>query len=302
MAEPRFDAYMRPILEVMKDGEIRRSPEIKTLALAQMGLRKEDFKETQKNGNMKYLDNMGFAISYLFMAGLLDRTEKATYRITPEGLKVVNDPSMPEINEKYLRDNYPEFKKRVYQSGKKRDEGTSPAENPEGLTPLERIESAEKTIKETVKKELLATLQGMDDYCFERLCLKVLLGLDYGYDENSGLVTKKSGDGGIDGIIYGDKLGLEKIAYQAKRWSATVGREPVAQFATDFGLAGCAKGVFITTSKFSTPALEIAKQKRDLVLIDGDKLADLMYEHGIGVQVRARYEIKAIDSDFFESL
>ena len=118
--EPKFDEYMRPILEVMKDKAIRRNPEIKTLVIAHMGYKKEDFKETQKNGNMRYLDNIGFALSYLFMAGLLNRPSRGAYQISEEGLKVIDNKAITEINEKYLRDNYPEFKERVYNWHKKK--------------------------------------------------------------------------------------------------------------------------------------------------------------------------------------
>ena len=104
MLEPKFDDYMKPILDVMKDSGLRRNPEIKALVLSYMKLKKEDFKETQKNGNMKYSDNINFAISYLFMAGLLDRKARGTYQITQEGLRVINDPTIKEINEKFLRD------------------------------------------------------------------------------------------------------------------------------------------------------------------------------------------------------
>lgn len=299
MAEPRFDAYMRPILEVLRDGTPRKSRDIKSLAIAKMGKRKEDFSETQKNGNLKYLDNIGFAISYLFMAGLLNRIEKATYQISEEGLRVLDDPSVVEINEKYLRDNYPEFKERVYGGSKKKKDSQEQEGNPDGSTPQEKMEAAERFFREMVKKELLSTLQGMDDYAFERLCLKVLLGMGYGYDDASGETTQKSGDKGIDGIIFGDKLGLQKIAYQSKRWTETVGRQPVSQFVTDFDDACCEKGVFITTSKFTQGAIDIAAKRKNLVLIDGDRLTDLMYEHGIGVQVRKRFEIKTVDYDFF---
>ena len=299
MPEPKFDAYMRPILEIMRDGQTRKTGEIKPLTIAHMGFRKEDFKETQKNGNLKYLDNIGFAISYLFMAGLLCRIEKATYRISEEGTRVLSDPLVTDINEKFLRDNYPEFKERVYGGSKKKKDTQEQEESPDGTTPQEKMEAAERIFREMVKKELLSTLQSMDDYAFERLCLRVLLGLGYGYDETSGTTTQKSGDKGIDGIIFGDKLGLQKIAYQSKRWTETVGRQPVSQFVTDFDDACCEKGVFITTSKFSQSAIEIAAKRKNLVLIDGDRLTDLMYEHGIGVQVRRQYEIKSIDSDFF---
>ena len=139
----------------------------------------------------------------------------------------------------------------------------------------------------------------MDPFDFERLCLKLLLSLEYGYDTYSGHVTQKSGDGGIDGIIFGDKLGLEKIAYQSKLWNKTVERGDVSQFITDFDYAKCVKGVFITTSKFSSGAIKLAENRKDLVLINGDRLTELMYEHDVGVYTKTVIKIKELDLDFF---
>lgn len=302
MQEPKFEEYMHPIMKVMSDSKPRTNSEIRTEALQLMHLKKEDFTLRQKSGNYKYVDNINFAASYLFMAGLLDRKARGTYQISDFGLKVINDKNVVKIDEKYLKEINPEFKERISAGGAKKKTNKPDEETEDELTPLERIDNSEAIIRATVKEKLLATIKALDPFDFERLCLKLLLSLEYGYDTYSGHVTQKSGDGGIDGIIYGDKLGLEKIAYQSKLWTNTVERGDVSQFITDFDFAKCAKGVFITTSKFSSGAIKLAEDRKDLVLIDGDKLAELMYEHDVGVYTKNVIKIKEIDADFFDDL
>lgn len=302
MNEPKFDEYMYPILKVMSDSMQRTNSEIRTAVLQYMELKKEDFVLRQKSGNYKYADNINFAASYLFMAGLLDRKSRGMYQITEFGLKIVSDENIKSITEKYLKEINPDFRERINAGNRKKEQKISNESDDDELSPLEKIENSEAFIKETVKEKLLSTIKSLDPFDFERLCLKLLLSLEYGYDIYSGHVTRKSGDGGIDGIIYGDKLGLEKIAYQSKLWNKTVERGDVSQFITDFDFAKCAKGVFVTTSKFSNGAIKLAEDRKDLVLIDGDKLAELMYEHDVGVYTKNIIKIKEVDSDFFDDL
>lgn len=292
--EPKFDEYMLPILKVMSDMEQRKNSEIRSAILKFMNLKEENFSLRQKNGNLKYIDIINFAISYLFMAGLLIRKATGIYEISQQGLAIAKDESIKSVDEKYLKTISPAFKERM-ESHVKKEKGKEDSE----LTPLELIEANENIIKETVKAKLLASLTEMNPYAFERVCLKLLQAMGYG---EYGDVTKKSGDGGIDGIIYGDKLALDKIAYQSKRWDGNVGRKEVSKFVTDFSVAKCSKGVFFTTSKYTKDALDLANSVKDLVLIDGDRLTDLMYEYKVGVQVKSIVEVKDIDGDFFEEL
>lgn len=302
MQEPKFEEYMYPILKIMEDSKERTNAEIRSAVLKFMNLKKEDFVLRQKNGNYKYSDNINFAASYLSMAGLLNRKSRGSYQISKEGLQIVSNPSITYVSEKYLKEINPEFRERINAGNRKKK--TKETEELidsklEELNPLEKIENEEVFIKETVKDNLLSTIKSLDPFDFERLCLKLLLSLEYGYDTYSGHVTQKSGDGGIDGIIFGDKLGLEKIAYQSKLWNKTVERGDVSQFITDFDYAKCVKGVFITTSKFSSGAIKLAENRKDLVLINGDRLTELMYEHDVGVYTKTVIKIKELDLDFF---
>ena len=293
MTEPKFDKYMLPILKVMADKQPRKNSEIRPLVLKYMGINEKDFVLRNKNGNFKYVDNINFAISYLFMAGLLERMKMGLYTISIKGLEVAKDDTITFVDEKFLKKVSSEFKNRVESYTKK--EKVKEAE----LSPMEALELNENIIKETVKSKLLASLKALDPYVFERVCFKLLLAMGYG---DAGYVTKKYGDGGIDGIIYGDRLALEKVAYQAKRWEGNVGRKEVSQFITDFDFAKCSKGVFFTTAKYTPEAIDLASSRKDLVLIDGDKMADLMYEYEVGVETKTIVKIKDIDGDFFEDL
>ena len=199
----------------------------------------------------------------------------------------------------------PEFKERIESPRSKREDNGIIQEKEtqeEKLNPEERLYEAERLIRETVKNEMLENLKRISPKAFEEVCRRFMLALGYGYDENSGLTTQYSHDGGIDGYIYGDKLGLEKIAFQSKRFDGgTVGIKEVSSF---YGVIDkeYSKGVFITTSKFSKDAIEFAHKHSNLKLIDGDTLCDLMYEYGVGVSTKTRVEIKFIDNDFFEDI
>lgn len=310
--EPGYEDYLLPVLKVMADREIRTNAEIRTLVLDLCGLDVTKLVERQTStGNLKYKDNMNFAMSYLFMAGLLNRIKNGTYVITESGLTVVNR-GMKEINYNFLCEISPTFKERMDGHHKRNNSEDNKAQtikpSREEKNPIERIDDDVHSYKTTKMTEMLSILTSVSDDkqinrdrddAFEHLCLKLLTAMGYGV---TGYVTKKSGDGGIDGIIIGDKLGFEKIAYQSKRWNNPVGRREVSQFVTDFDFAGCTKGVFITTSSFQTDALKLAETKKNLILIDGEKLVDLMYEYGVGVQTKTKIEVKDLDADFFEEM
>ena len=307
--EPGYEDYLLPVLKVMADGQTRTNAEIRTLVLELCNLDVTKLVERQTStGNLKYKDNMNFAMSYLFMAGLLNRIRNGVYSITENGLSVVKR-GMKEINYNYLCEISPTFKERMdghHRKNNNEDRDVKPARDDKN--PIEQIDDDVQAYKVAKMNEVLSILTSVSDDkqenrdrddAFEHLCLKLLTAMGYGV---SGYVTKKSGDGGIDGVIIGDKLGFEKIAYQSKRWNNPVGRKEVSQFVTDFDLAGCTKGVFITTSRFQPDALRVADSKKNLILIDGMKLADLMYEYGVGVQVKTKIEVKDIDADFFDEM
>lgn len=302
--EPRFQDYMYPILSLMKDGMQRTNTQIREAVLVSMNLNKENLVLRQQNGNLRYVDNINFAISYLTMAFLLEAKKRGVHVITESGINLLKDEKIKSIDEKLLRKISPEFKERV-SGGKKKESLDIDKTNDEDSNPTDKIYKSFELYKETVKSDLLANVLAYtedDPYAFEQIANDLMLKMGYGFDNfESGHVTKKSGDGGIDSIIFSDKLGLEKIYVQAKRYDPknSVGSPEVQQFK---GSIGNSKGVFITTSYFSKPAIAFVNDKSNsnIVLIDGDKLTELMYEFGIGLQSKVTtIDIKELDTDYF---
>lgn len=300
MKVPTYEDVMMPILNLMSDNKERVNSEIKKELVNFMKLDSETLEVRNSNGNIKFFDNVGFAISHLLMAGLLERPKRAVYIISRNGQTVVSK-KLKSINSNYLKSISEAYRIRV--SPKKHEENNEISDakpSDLGESPEDIISENERIVRETVKTEILTNLQQSSPDFFEKVCLDLLLAMGYGYDGSSGKVTQHSRDGGVDGIILADKLGLEKIYYQAKLYKdGTIGRPMVAQFIGDIDGA---KGVFITTASFTKEAVEYSQKHKNLSLIDGDKLVDLMYEHGVGVHVRKTYSTKEIDKDYFDEL
>lgn len=306
--EPTFEEYMLPVLKAMADKKVRENKEIRPLVLSYTKLDSAQLTEKQKSGNYKYQDNINFAISYLPMAGCLTRQKKGVYLISDTGLKVASK-NLISIDVLFLCELSPEFKDRITNNHNKKSKVELDNKNiaPSNLNPLDQSEESERIYRETKKYELLeilksnsddSTINKERDYSFERIYFDLLINMGYGTD---GDVTKKSGDGGIDSIILGDNLGFERIACQSKRWNYPVGRKDVSQFVGDFEFSKCTKDVFITTSYFQPEASRFAETHKNLVLIDGEQLVELMYKYNVGVSKRGNpIEIKDIDSDYFK--
>ena len=295
---PSFEDLMICILRLMSDDVVRKNRQIKVELINFMNLSREQLDVRNNNGNSKYMDNVGFAVSYLMMSGLLDRPSRAMYKISNKGKELLNQ-NIEKITVNYLKEISPEFKERMQYHKKEETmviNNTSDEINPEELMAIK-----ENQIKETIKSELLNNLIASSPSFFERVCRDLLLALGYGYDDKeSGIVTQGARDGGIDAIIYGDKLGLEKIYIQAKKYdSGTIGRPLIQAFK---GAINNSKGVFITTSSYSNDALEYASRHDNLILIDGNKLVDLLYEAGVGVRNKNTFVTKEVDIDYFERI
>lgn len=300
MIVPTYEDVMMPILNLMSDGKERENGDIKKELISFMKLSGDVLEIRNNNGNIKFFDNVGFAISHLLMAGLLERPRRAVYLISKIGKTVVSK-NIKSINSNYLKSISEDYRIRVAPKKHENNNETSNVKPSNiGESPEDIIVENEGIIRETVKTEILTNLQQSSPDFFEKVCLDLLLAMGYGYDDFAGKVTQRSRDGGVDGIILADKLGLEKIYYQAKLYKeGTIGRPMVAQFQGDIDGA---KGVFITTASFSKEAVEYAQKHKNLSLIDGDKLVDLMYEYGVGVHIRKTYETKEIDKDYFDEL
>jgi restriction system protein len=297
MAIPDFQSCMLPFLKVISDGKEYSISEIIDKVSDYFGLSKEERELLLPSGNQAIINNrVGWTRTYLLKAGLIKRTKRAHYAITEEGLKLLE--SNPDfIGVKTLM-KYESF--RNWYSSENIVSEPTPKPNHE-QTPEEAIEKNAKLINDLLADELLEKVKKMSPNFFENLVLELLLKMGYGGAlKEAGSLTGGPGDEGIDGIIKEDKLGLDMIYLQAKRWDNVVGRPEIQKFAGALLGKKASKGIFITTSYFSKDAEDFPKSlDKKIVLIDGKKLAELMIEHNVGVYVQKTIEIKKIDNDYF---
>lgn len=292
---------MLPLLKYADDKQEHSLRETIVFFASQFKLNDDERKELLPSGQQPiFVNRVGWARTYLKKAGLLESTRRAFFKITERGLEVLKQ-NPKEINVKFLK-QYPEFIE--FQTSKK--DVDSDLENQfdkfEEKTPQESLEYGYQRIKRGLAKELLDLIKSCSPNFFERIVVELLLKMGYGGSmKDAGKAIGQSGDGGIDGIIKEDKLGLDVLYIQAKRWEGTVGRPEIHKFVGALQGQRAKKGIFITTSNFSKDAIEyVQKIDTKIVLIDGEELAQLMIENDIGVSKIASYELKKIDSDFFE--
>ncbi len=299
MAIPDFQSIMLPLLRFAADGNEHSLREAIEKLSEQFGLTEAEKNELLPSGQQRRVDNrVAWARSYLSMAGLLDTTRRGHFRITERGREVLSkNPS--EINVKFL-EQFPEF---VEFRGRhrEREETAEAAESEAVQTPGELLESAFQRLREDLSAELLKSIRECSPSFFERLVIDVLVKMGYGGSrKEAGKAIGGSGDEGIDGIINEDRLGLDIIYIQAKRWQATIGRPEIQKFVGALQGHRAKKGVFITTSDFSREAEQyVAKIDSKIVLIDGEQLVQLMIDHNVGVTPVTVYEMKQIDSNYF---
>lgn len=307
---PKWHEFMRPVMIALSETEGSLSPkDLCKCMVSHFSLTEEEQAERLPSGQLRLYNRMYWAITDLEKAGLLSYGNKrGTYHITAEGREFLARHSGP-ITAKMLMAECESFKKwrDGYRTNKKSDEVRAAGDassDPEQLSPLETMNAAYGELREALAEELLAAIMDKDPFFFEHLVGKVLSAMGYGERGGSVAVTQKSGDEGIDGIVKEDKLGFDSIYYQAKRWepSRTVSRPDIQAFVGALSGKGASRGLFITTAKFSSGAQcyvrELHSQK--VVLVDGRMLADLMIDYGVGVSVKSTFDVKEIDSDFFE--
>lgn len=271
-------------------------------------LTEDEQNEVLPSGSQRRWHNRANWACYdLFRAGLLDRPKRGIYVITEEGKRIAEQ--KPKLIDRDFLMQFPQFVKFAQATGTKKGgkkEGKSEdLENDvptKGKTPEELIGAAFLMLHAALKKELLDLVAKMDPFRFEQLVLDLMVAMGYGGSrEEAAQVTKASGDEGIDGVINEDRLGLDVIYLQAKRWQQTVGRREIQSFVGALAGQQAHKGVFITTSDFADTAVAYAKKvPQKVILIDGDRLADLMIQPNIGVSKSHAYEVKHIDGDYFD--
>jgi restriction system protein len=276
-----------------------------TSQLARFQLSEADRDELIPSGTQPLLANrIGWAKTYLLKAGLVQSPRRGVIRITDRGRQALATDE--RIDSRYLR-RFPEFVDFQRSSGADEDpipgqpQPTPTVPVPAETTPEELIEAGYRQVQNALASDLLDRVKGASPAFFERLVVELLVKMGYGGSlADAGKAVGRSGDQGIDGIIKEDRLGLDVIYLQAKRWESTVGRPDIQQFAGALQGQRARKGVFITTSNFSADARQYAANiDTGIVLIDGNELARLMIAHGVGVTPVALYELKRIDSDYF---
>jgi len=300
MPIPEYQKFFLPVLKIAGDGKNHSYAEMYSSVATEFKLTEEDRAELLPSGTARKFENrVAWAITYLSKARLLDRVSRGIFRISERDAEVLKKKPV-ELDNKFLR-QFPEFLEfaRGTKISTKRDEDTE--EDTLG-TPYETLEEAYQSLRRTLAQELLDRVRACSPQFFERLVVDLLVAIGYGGSrKDAGQAVGRSGDGGIDGIIKEDKLGLDAIYIQAKRWEATVGRPTVQEFAGSLEGHRARKGVLITTSKFSQDAKEyVGRIEKKIVLVDGEQLAQLMIDHKIGVTEVANYWVHRVDSDYFE--
>ena len=303
---PDFESIMLPLLKYLGDGKEHSINECANALAIQFHLTEEEVNQKTKTGNYTlFKDRLGWAKSYLKMAGLLHNEKKGIYVISSEGKKLLaSNPS--NINKDYLK-RYPSFVKFVTPTGFQSTVGIGPVQAESAAindkrTPDEVMRDAYEQIKSQLADDLLDKIIAKDAHHFEELVVRLLVKMGYG-NEGDAYATPLTNDEGIDGVINEDKLGLDKIFIQAKKWDkdSTIGRPEIQKFIGAVLSHGGSKGVFITTARFSKQAREITiPNNLKLRMVDGIELANLMIQNNLGVSVSYKYEIKKIDSDFFD--
>ena len=293
MSVPKYFEMHRPLLKILADGSRHSLQELKAGVINCFHLTDEELGELLPSGRQTYFSNrIGWAITYLKKAGLIENTAKGEYRITDSGKKVFREG--PEIIKSSYLKQFDSFKK-FTESPKVHNEEKEDTETPDDI-----IEAAFEEINQGLADDLVAEIMKLSPVAFEKMVLDLMQKMGYGTFKNAAKTTAVTGDEGIDGIIMEDKLGFNLIYIQAKHWNEDhlVGRPEVQAFVGAIAGKG-GKGLFVTTSGFTKNAVEYAKTQH-IILMDGQKLAQNMIEHNFGVSTKRVFAVKAIDSDVFD--
>jgi restriction system protein len=301
MAIPDYQTLMLPLLKLLADEEEHALSDLTESLSLEFKLTEAERNELLPSGNQAIMRNrIGWARTYLKKALLLEAPRRAVFKITERGQQVLAE--KPEkITARYLK-RFDEFCEFHSTSSSTSIEESTIEEIDSSQTPTEAIEAAHKALNNDLASDVLDAIKSQSPKFFENLVVKLMQAMGYGgWSHESGQATQYTSDGGIDGIINEDPLGLETIYLQAKRYSEVViGRPDIQAFVGALEMRRARKGVFITTSRFSKDALEyVSLIEKKVVLIDGKQLAGLMIKHNLGVSVKDTYQVKTIDTDYF---
>ena len=299
MAVPKFFEFFEAFLKAVSDGELHSAKDVRNNIANSMKLTEEDLAEMLPSGTQRTFDNrVAWARTYLDKAGLIETPMRGKYHITEEGIRALA--SNEKIDIAYLEksEEFKNFHNVTTQNT------SIEIQDEKNETPLEILESAHKQYLSALASQLMDEVMKLTPVEFERLVVKLLLKMGYGSGiEGAGMVTQASNDGGIDGIIKEDQLGFSHIYIQAKQWALEqiVGKPEIQKFVGALQGQQAQKGLFITTARFSSGAIQYANNLLGVkvVSVDGSALTKLMIKHSVGVSLEQTYEVKKIDSDFF---
>lgn len=300
MPIPDYETMMLPILRSMSDRKEHSLNDVLEYIYKQFDVSEEEKKEPLPSGTDLLVRNRArWARLYLERAGLIESLRRGFFRITESGSETLQE-KPDRIDNKFLM-RFPQFQQ--FKTARKEVKvPVTQRKITESLNPMEMLEDSYQRLKVEIVDDLLQETKKASPRFFENVVVELLVKMGYGGSRrDAGQAIGQSGDQGIDGIIKEDKLGLDTIYLQAKRWEGTVGRPEIHKFVGALKGQGANKGIFITTSGFSNDALDYARKidSPKVVLIDGQKLADLMIEHNVGVTEVTSYSIKKLDLDYF---
>jgi restriction system protein len=306
MAVPKFEDFIDPVFRLIGENAPIQRQSLRQEVIKRLNLSDADQREQVRSGRLaKWKDRTNWSVSYLKAAGLVIYLKRGVYGLTSEGEKVLKLGQKVDLE---LLRKFESFSNFVSGSGEEKmaPKASSNLSVPADKSPEESFYQTYDALREQTKEEILAKITTLEPDEFERLVVELMIALGYGTSlDLDAFVTGRSGDEGVDGIIHLDKLGLEKVYLQAKKWkdTNTVGRPEIQKFVGALEGKKAKKGVFITTSSFSKDANEYANAvKSEIALVDGNMLAGLMFDANLGVSVEREIQVKKIDSDYFDAL
>jgi restriction system protein len=301
MAVPKFDALIQPLLALAADGKEHRLSDVVPALADQLGLSEADRAETMASGKSRFRNRCYWAKLYLSQAKAIDTVSPGVFRINDRGRELLAR-NLPAIAPRMLME-FPEFQAFMAKTKDKRDEGAVTATAP-NETPEDAIRAAHEVLKSAVVREILDNVQAAHPTVLSEIMIELLKAMGYGDKDSpeSGIVLDGADDGGVDGVVNKDPLGLGRVYFQAKRYKdgSPVGPAAIREFSGAIDQHRANEGVFVTTSEFTERAREAAQlSTKNIVLINGQRLAVIMFDLGVGVKTSETYPIKRLDSDFF---
>lgn len=303
---PQFEEIRMQILNELSNGAIMRAKDLRIPLAKHFGLTEEEMIAWYPSGNGEiFLDRIQWALSYLFIAGLVEKPRRGDYKISEKGLSMLSSCTGAQINQ-YIKATV--NGRTPKKNSKENSTDSSHVENEDERTPEEELSDSYERIKQNVQSQILTTILSKQPREFEKLVVKLLQAMGYGGEvKNSGFVTKLSNDGGIDGVIKEDILGFNHISIQAKRYAIgnNVGRNEVQSFVGAVAGTSSKKGVFITTSDYTKGAVDYVESLNGsptIILINGQQLTDYIYDYGVGLQTEKILKVMKMDMDYWDMM